>query len=227
MMSQNVRTSDDVSQYFKLTYLYMVLGLLTTGLTTTITGMFFAPTLLRLMQSSIFWIVVILIQLSFAFVVSAVAFNKNKAIALSGFLVFTAFEGVIIAPLLVFSKPLTVVAAFLSAAVLFVVMAVLGFTTKLDMSRFGGILIAATLAIIIASIVNLFLGSGMFSLILSAIVILVFSAWTAYDNQKLRVTFAEIPAEQANSVAIIGAFDLYLDFINMFINLLNLFSSRD
>ena len=205
----------------------MVLGILITGLTTTITGVFFAPTLLQLMQSNLFWIVAILIQLSFAFVVGIVASNKNKAIALSGFLMFTAFEGVIISPLLVFSKPLTVVAAFLSAAVLFIVMAVLGFTTKLDMSRFGGILLAATLAIIIASIVNLFLHSGTFSLILSVIIILIFSAWTAYDNQKLRVTFAEIPAEQANSVAIIGAFDLYLDFINMFLNLLNLFSNRD
>lgn len=189
MMRQNVRTSDDVSQYFKLTYLYMVLGVLSTSLISTIAGAFYGRTLFQLMGSIIYWVVVILIELLFVSSVNVIALNKNKVIAVSGFLIFAAFQGVIYAPFFMFSKPITAVAVLLSVDVLFIMMAVLGFTTKLDMSQLDGILLAATLAIIIASIVNLFLHSGIFSLIISAIVTLILSVWISYDNQKLRVTF--------------------------------------
>jgi len=110
---------------------------------------------------------------------------------------------------------------------LFGIMAMLGYTTKIDMSRFGGILLAATFALLLAMIVNMFIGSGVFGYVLSIIAVIVFAIWTAYDNQKLRISFENADERDANSIAVMGAFNLYLDFLNMFINLVRIFSNNN
>lgn len=217
----------DVSKYFKLTYLYMVLGIVTTGVGSVIGGVFFGSLVAQLFQSNLALIGLIAIQFALVFVVARLSESRNKAIALSGYLGFSVFEGLILSPVLLITNPKTLIAAFVSTVGLFGIMAILGYTTKIDMSRFGGILLAATGALFLAMIVNVFIGSGLFGYVVSGIAVIVFALWTAYDNQKLRIAFETADETNANSIAVMGAFSLYLDFLNMFISLLRIFSNND
>lgn len=205
----------------------MVLGIVTTGIGSVIGGMFFESLMVQLFQSNIAWLGLIVVQFALIFVVARLAESQNKAIALSGFLGFTVFEGLILSPLLLFTDPKTLIAAFVSTAGLFGIMAMLGYVTKIDMSRFGGILLAATFALLLAMIINMFIGSGVFGYVLSIIAVIVFAIWTAYDNQKLRIAFENADETDANSIAVMGAFNLYLDFLNMFVNLVRIFSNNN
>lgn len=227
MMDNTYRHSLDVSKYFKLTYLYMVLGIVTTGIGSVIGGVFFGSLVDKLFQSNIALLGLLVVQIALVFVVTRLAESRNKAIALSGYLVFTVFEGLILSPVLLFTNPKILIAAFVSTAGLFGIMAILGYTTKIDMSRFGGILLAATCALFLAMIVNVFIGSGVFGYVVSIISVIVFSLWTAYDNQKLRISFENVDETNANSIAVMGAFNLYLDFLNMFLSLLRIFSGNN
>ena len=227
MMDNTYRHSLDVSKYFKLTYLYMVLGIVTTGIGSVIGGVFFGSLVDKLFQSNIALLGLLVVQIALVFVVTRLAESRNKAIALSGYLGFTVFEGLILSPVLLFTNPKILIAAFVSTAGLFGIMAILGYTTKIDMSRFGGILLAATCALFLAMIVNVFIGSGVFGYVVSIISVIVFSLWTAYDNQKLRISFENVDETNANSIAVMGAFNLYLDFLNMFLSLLRIFSGND
>ena len=217
----------DVSKYFKSTYLYMVLGIVTTGIGSVIGGVFFGSLVDKLFQSNIALLGLLVVQIALVFVVTRLAESRNKAIALSGYLGFTVFEGLILSPVLLFTNPKILIAAFVSTAGLFGIMAILGYTTKIDMSRFGGILLAATCALFLAMIVNVFIGSGVFGYVVSIISVIVFSLWTAYDNQKLRISFENVDETNANSIAVMGAFNLYLDFLNMFLSLLRIFSGNN
>ena len=227
MMDNTYRHSLDVSKYFKLTYLYMVLGIVTTGIGSVIGGVFFGSLVDKLFQSNIALLGLLVVQIALVFVVTRLAESRNKAIALSGYLGFTVFEGLILSPVLLITNPKTLIAAFVSTVGLFGIMAILGYTTKIDMSRFGGILLAATCALFLAMIVNVFIGSGVFGYVVSIISVIVFSLWTAYDNQKLRISFENVDETNANSIAVMGAFNLYLDFLNMFLSLLRIFSGNN
>ena len=122
----------------------------------------------------------------------------------------------------------SVVGAFLSASVLFGAMAVAGYTTNIDLTKFGSILMMFLLGIIIASVVNIFLGSSQLDYIISFIGVAVFIGLTAYDVQRLKRIGAgiEYGDASANKMVIMGALSLYLDFINLFLMLLRLFGSR-
>ena len=205
----------------------MVLGIVTTGIGSVIGGVFFGSLVDKLFQSNIALLGLLVVQIALVFVVTRLAESRNKAIALSGYLVFTVFEGLILSPVLLFTNPKILIAAFVSTAGLFGIMAILGYTTKIDMSRFGGILLAATCALFLAMIVNVFIGSGVFGYVVSIISVIVFSLWTAYDNQKLRISFENVDETNANSIAVMGAFNLYLDFLNMFLSLLRIFSGNN
>jgi uncharacterized protein len=110
----------------------------------------------------------------------------------------------------------------------FGLMAVLGYTTKIDLTKFGSIMLMGLFGIIIASIVNFFMKSEMMGYIISVIGVLVFTGLTAYDVQKIKRIGAgiELGNESARKMAIMGALTLYLDFINLFLFLLRLFGSR-
>jgi FtsH-binding integral membrane protein len=110
----------------------------------------------------------------------------------------------------------------------FGLMAVLGYTTKIDLTKFGSIMLMGLFGIIIASVVNFFMRSEMMGYIISVIGVLVFTGLTAYDVQKIKRIGAgiELGNESARKMAIMGALTLYLDFINLFLFLLRLFGSR-
>ena len=115
---------------------------------------------------------------------------------------------------------------FISASV-FGAMSLYGYTTRKDLTAFGSFLLMGVVGIVIASLVNLFLHSSAMQLMISVIGVLVFTGLTAYDTQQIKESYFESDShELAGKKAIIGALQLYLDFVNLFISLLHLFGDR-
>ena len=117
---------------------------------------------------------------------------------------------------------------FVITSAMFGSMAILGYTTKTDLSKFGSIMFMGLIGIIIASVVNMFMRSPMMDYIISFIGVLVFTGLTAYDVQKLKRIGSGVTAETENArkLTIMGALTLYLDFINLFLFLLRFFGNR-
>jgi FtsH-binding integral membrane protein len=118
----------------------------------------------------------------------------------------------------------SIVSAFMGAAILFAVMSGYGYFTKKDLSGLGSLLFVGLIAIIIASIVNIFIGSTVFQMTISAIGIIVFLGLTAYDTQRIRQMVSV--GGDTGKEEVMGALSLYLDFINLFLLLLQLFGGR-
>ena len=118
---------------------------------------------------------------------------------------------------------------FMITAATFAVMAILGYTTQTDLTRFGSLLMMALIGIIIASFVNWFIGSPSLDYIISVGGVLIFTGLIAYDTQKLKRIAAgiEYGSETGSKLAILGATSLYLDFVNLFLFLLRLLGRRD
>lgn len=117
----------------------------------------------------------------------------------------------------------SIVSAFMSAAVLFAVMSGYGYFTKKNLDSIGQFMFIGLIAIIIASIINIFIGSTVFQMVISAIAVIVFLGLTAYDTQKIREM---VSLDNDGKMEVAGALSLYLDFINLFLSLLQLFGGR-
>jgi FtsH-binding integral membrane protein len=138
---------------------------------------------------------------------------------------FSALMGLSFSTIFIVYTLGSIVSAFMGAAILFGTLSVYGYFTKKDLSGLGQLLLVALIAIIIASIVNIFIGSSLASIVISAIAIVVFLALTAYDTQRIREMVSYRSDTGKNEV--MGALSLYLNFINIFLHLLNLFGNRN
>ncbi len=136
---------------------------------------------------------------------------------------FAALMGLSFATIFVIYNMGSIVSAFMGGAILFGVMSGYGYFTKKDLSGLGSLLFVGLIAIIIASIVNIFIGSTVMQMVISAIAILIFLGLTAYDTQQIR---EEVSMNNDGIAEIRGALTLYLDFINLFLNLLQLFGEK-
>ena len=123
----------------------------------------------------------------------------------------------------------SIATVFFITAGTFGVMALIGYTTKTDLSSMGKILFMALIGLVIATVVNMFIKSNGFMMILSYVGVLIFVGLTAYDTQRIKNMLLEAPdaSEGAQKVALLGALALYLDFINLFIYLLRIFGRRE
>jgi FtsH-binding integral membrane protein len=137
---------------------------------------------------------------------------------------FAALMGLSFATIFVVYNMGSIVSAFMGAAVLFAVMSGYGYFTKKDLSGLGSLLFVGLIAIIIASIINIFIGSTVFQMVISAIGVIVFLGLTAYDTQRIREIVSV--GGDTGKEEVMGALSLYLDFINLFLMLLQLFGGR-
>jgi FtsH-binding integral membrane protein len=136
---------------------------------------------------------------------------------------FSALMGLSFATIFAVFEPDSIAKAFMSAAVLFGVMSGYGYFTKQSLDSLGKWMFVGLIAIVIASIINLLIGSTVGQMVISALAIIIFLGLTAYDTQKIR---EEVTYETSDAVEVRGALTLYLDFINLFINLLQLFGGK-
>lgn len=149
------------------------------------------------------------------------------------FILFSLLLGISLSTILLTYTAGSVVACFAAAAGIFGIMAILGYTTDTDLSKFGPILMVGVVGLVIASVINWFLKSAQFDYIMSFFGVAIFTALTAYDVQKLKRIGAgleengtQIAAAESGKLAIMGALSLYLDFINIFLFLLRIFGGR-
>ena len=161
------------------------------------------------------------------------AFQRLSSTALMVlFLAYATINGISFSFILMAFTPGSVLGCFLSASAMFGVMAVMGYTTNQDLTKFGRILMMGVIGVLIAMVINFFLHSSQLDYIISIIGVMVFTALTAYDVQKLKrigegVEYeGNIAASDVKKMSILGALTLYLDFINIFLFLLRMFGNR-
>jgi FtsH-binding integral membrane protein len=155
--------------------------------------------------------------------------NRLSSTALIAvFLIYSVLMGMSLSFIFLMYTSASIYGVFFASAAMFGVMALLGYTTKTDLTKFGSIMIMALIGIVIAGLINMFLRSSGLSYIISFISVIVFTGLTAYDVQKIKEigTQVENGTEAAAKMSIMGALTLYLDFINLFLALLRLFGSR-
>ena len=175
--------------------------------------------------SWIIWLIM-LAQIGLVMFASGAA-AKNSPMALPLFLVYSALNGFTIGIVLLFYTGETVLLAFVTAVGMFAVMAIIGATTKKNLSAMGQALLAALVGVVIASVVNMFLQSSGMSFIISLISVVIFAGLIAYDNQRIRYVFEETGGNVQEGWAISLALQLYLDFVNLFLNLLRVLGRRN
>jgi len=157
----------------------------------------------------------------------AISFNLNKvSYSTAQFMLhsFAALMGLSFATIFVVYTLGSITTAFLGAAILFLTMSIYGYVTKKDLTSMGQLFFVGLIAIIVASVINIFIGSTVMQMAISAIAIIVFMGLTAYDTQKIRQIVSQGGDTRVAEVS--GALTLYLDFINLFIHLLQLFGDR-
>lgn len=137
---------------------------------------------------------------------------------------FAALMGLSMSTIFVTFTTASIVTAFMGAAVLFGTMSLYGYFTKRSLDNWGSFLLVGLIALIITSIVNVFLGNSVLAMVVSAVAIIIFLGLTAYDTQQIRQLVSVTDPD--GKAEILGALSLYLNFINLFINLLQLFGGR-
>lgn len=216
----NYRDAAGVNQAMGRVYGHMALAVLTSMLVSMFVGM--NPEMVQFFFTGIMKWVVIFAPLVAVFVVAPVlASNPTPPVAMAALHGFAALMGLSFAMIFVIYTMGSIFTAFMGAAVLFGTMSGYGYFTKQSLDSVGKYAFVALIAICIASIVNIFIGSTVMQMVISAIAILVFLALTAYDTQTIRERVSREDSTYGDEVS--GALSLYLDFINIFIHLLQLF----
>jgi FtsH-binding integral membrane protein len=172
--------------------------------------------------------IVMFSPLAFVLIMSFGINRISYPILLFLFLSFSAVMGMSLSFIFLRYTESSIYGTFLAASGMFGTMALVGYTTKTDLTKFGSIMMMGLVGIVIASLINLFLQSDGMSYIISFIGVLVFTGLTAYDVQKLKNIGAgvELGTASAGKLVIMGALNLYLDFINLFLMMLRLFGDR-
>lgn len=182
-----------------------------------------SPELLNFFFTGITKWIVIFAPLAAVFFISfkmPTASKQTAQLMLHG---FAALMGLSFATIFAVYTALSIVQAFLGAACLFLAMTLYGYTTKKDLTSVGSFMFVGLIGIIIASIINIFIGSTLMQMVISALAVIIFLGLTAYDTQKIREM---IMFDNRGNAEVTGALTLYLDFINLFLNLLQLFGNR-
>lgn len=208
-------------------FVWMTLALAITGLTAY--GVATSPTILSLIFSSkVTFFGLIIAEFALVFAISGAINRLSLSTATLLFILYSVINGATLSTIFFAFSVATIGKVFFITAGTFGAMALVGYTTKTDLTSMGKLLFMALLGIIIASVVNMFVASSGLDLILSYVGVLVFVGLTAYDTQKIKQMCQAAPdaSESTQKLALIGALSLYLDFINLFLYLLRIFGNN-
>jgi len=216
------RSASEINSAMGRVYGHMSLAVVVSMLVSYFVGT--SPELLQFFFTGVLKWIVIFAPLAAIFGVSYVLGNSpSKGVAQLCLHGFAALMGLSFATIFAVFNMGSIVSAFMGAAILFGVMSGYGYFTKKDLSSMGQMMFIGLIAIIIASIVNIFIGSTVLQMVVSALAIIIFLGLTAYDTQRIR---EELSVDTSPAAEVSGALTLYMDFINLFINLLQLFGER-
>lgn len=210
----------------KNVYCWMALALVVTGLTSYYVAS--SERILSLMGSGLY-IGLLIAEVVLVVILSARIHKMSFTTAGIVFVAYSILNGVTLSVLLMIYTYESIALAFFITAGTFTAMAMIGHLTKKDLSSMGQILLMALIGLIIATVVNLFIGSSTFQYILSYVGVIIFVGLTAYDAQKIKNQINEFGTEISENtmkLALMGALELYLDFINLMIYILRILGSR-
>jgi uncharacterized protein len=182
-----------------------------------------SPDLMQFLFTGAMKWIVIFAPLLMIFALSAGMEKMTRTQALLALHGFAALMGVSFATIFVVFSIGSIVGAFMAAAVLFATMSMYGYFTKKNLDSIGQWMFVGLIAIIIASVINIFIGSSVAQMVISALAVVIFLGLTAYDTQKIREL---VSVDHSGNTEVVGALTLYLDFINLFLSLLQLFGGR-
>ena len=222
-----IQERSGLNQFYAKVYAFVGLGIGLSALVSALMLTVFQSQLVYFLMHGRLWLIIATFaELALVFVASSMA-AKNSPAALPVFLVYSVLNGFTLSFVVAFYTPGTVLSAFVSSALLFFVMAVIGIFTKKDLGGMGRALMAALVGLIIAMVVNIFLASGFFDYMISIAMVLVFSGLIAWDNQKIRYVYEQSRGQVATGWVISMALSIYLDFINLFLSILRIFGRND
>ncbi|WP_277266144.1 Bax inhibitor-1/YccA family protein [Prevotella corporis] len=230
------RIADDRNRELELTrafpmlmrkvYTWMTMALAITGIVAY--GVSTSQSMMAMLYGGIApLLIAVAVEFGIVIYLSARIQKLSLVAATSWFIIFSAINGLTMGWIFAAFTIASIAKTFFITAGTFGAMALIGFTTKKDMTKMGGILLMALIGLIIAGVVNMFLHSSMMDMIVSALGILIFTGLTAWDAQMIKRMLMQAPdaGESAQKIALLGSLNLYLDFINLFLYLLRFFGS--
>jgi FtsH-binding integral membrane protein len=216
------RSASEINSAMGRVYAHMSLAVIVSMFVSYFVGT--SPELLAFFFTGVLKWIVIFAPLAAIFGIGYVLSNNpTKGVAQLCLHGFAALMGLSFATIFAVFTMGSIVSAFMGAAILFAVMSGYGYFTKQSLDSVGKFMFVGLIAIVVASIVNIFIGSTVMQMVISALAIIIFLGLTAYDTQKIR---EELSVETSDSAEVRAALTLYMDFINLFINLLQLFGDR-
>jgi FtsH-binding integral membrane protein len=221
------------SNFIRSVYTYMFLALAISGVIAYAIGSDEATFMSLFMTSTgdvsiLFW-VIMFAPIGISIVISRGIERFSQGMLLFLFVLYSALMGCTLSSIFLVYKMPDIAFTFFVASGAFAGMAILGYTTKTDLTKFGSLLYMVLIGMIIGGIVNFFIGSGMFDFILTIVGVFVFTGLIAYQMQQLKnVAFSpELSDQTRNKLALVGGLQLYILFINLFLTLLRLLGGRD
>lgn len=212
----------------KKVYVWMTLALVITGMTSWLVAS--SPAILAtLLTNRILFFGMIIAEFGLVIWLTAGIRKMSLTTATLLFILYSVVNGVTMASIFIIYTMESIATTFFITAGTFGAMSLVGYKTSKDLSGMGRYLFMALIGLIIATIVNIFVGSSMMAMIISYVGVLVFVGLTAYDTQKIKemFMFADEYNPDVQKYAVLGSLTLYLDFINLFLYLLRIFGRRD
>jgi FtsH-binding integral membrane protein len=208
--------------FFNMAWALVLTGLVAFGVSS------YPPFITAILRNPTGIFILMILEVLLVMVLSRRIMVMSIGAAYVGLIAFSLVNGVTLSLIFLAYTLESIFTVFLTAAGLFAIMGVIGYTTKRDMSAMGRFFLMSLIGIILVSVVNIFIGSSTLMFVISIVSVFVFAGLTAYDVQRLKRMYESVAMapEMVEKVAIMGALSLYLDLINLFLNLLRIFGRR-
>lgn len=225
--TRSYRPSTTLPVLMRKVYTWMALALVITGVTAY--GVATTPAVIEaiVMNRMLFWGLVIA-EFGLVWGVTGMLNRLSLTTATLMFIAYSVINGALLSVIFLVYTMDSIGTVFFITAATFGVMALIGYTTKTDLSKMGSLLFMALIGLIIATVVNMFVHSSGLQMVISYVGVLIFVGLTAYDTQKIKqmLIMSDSADESAQKLALVGALSLYLDFVNLFIYLLRILGNR-
>lgn len=209
-----------VGTFFAQVYKWMTLAMIVTAAVAWFTAQWAGFQGFLATNPLAFWGIVIA-ELALVFVLAGRAHKLSPAAAVGLFMLYSALSGLTLSMIFLVYASTDIFTAFVVTAAMFGAMSLFGYTTKRDLSGLGSFFLMAIIGLIIASVINIWLGSGMIDWMVTYGGVVIFAGLAAYDHQKLKAY--ALAGHDSTGMAVNGALTLYLDFVNLFLSLLRVF----